>query len=310
MSLWHPSRAAPDFNTSPSGFTRTYTAGASITANNVVSLHTDGKVYPSSSSYPNVIGVALNSASSGGLVNVLIVGIATVVSDGSINSGSPVTFSIGTAGRVVAYSGHTHSVSLTTASAVTGVSTSTGNFVTGVSSSTASFITGVSSSTGSFVNSISVDRRDISTLTVLGDISITANNYVTSIGTDTNYSTDSSGYIRHTHGYGYQSAVTSITKNYVTVASGVTSTAGTTVTANVTAGTANAVTGISSTTGTAVTAVTPSTGSAVTGVSTSTGTFVQNVSVNANLNRVIGIALSSTTGAGQNLTILILPAWI
>jgi hypothetical protein len=266
MSLWHPSRASPDFNSSPSGFTRTYTAGASITANNVVSLHTDGKVYPSSSSYPNVIGVALNNASSGNLVSVLIIGIATAVSDGSINSGSPITFSTSTAGRVVAYSGHSHSVTLTTGTAVTGVSSSTG-----------SFLTAISNSTGTFVNSITVDKRDFATASVLSGI-----------GTDTSYSTDSSGYIRHTHSTSTTSVVT-----------GITSTSGTTVVANVTAGT-----------GTVITGVTPTVGTAVTGVSSSTGTFVQNVSVNASLNRVIGIALSSTTGAGQNLTILILPAWI
>ncbi|TDA41333.1 MAG: hypothetical protein DSO07_05120 [Thermoproteota archaeon] len=288
MSFWHPSRASPDFNLAPSGFVRTYTAGASITANQVVSLHTDGKVYPSSSSYPNVIGVALSSASSGGLVNVLVLGIATVVSDGSINPGSPVTFSTSTAGRVVAYTGHSHGVSQSTGTAVTGVSTSTGTFVTGVSTST-----------DTFVKSISVDKRDFTTSSVLSDATVTTETYLRGIGTDTGWSTDSSGYLRHSHSTTSGYVVTAISKSYATVVTGITSTSGNTVVAGVTPTTGSVVTGVSSTTG-----------SAVTSVSTSTGTFLTGVSISSSISRVIGIALSGATAAGQNITILVLPAWI
>lgn len=261
-----PSIISLDSNPVPVGFYKTFTAGASITAGQVVSLYTDGRVYPSSSSYPNVVGVAIDSGSSGSSVRVIVTGVAQAVSDGTINPGNVLTFSTSTAGRVVAYSGHTHSVTLTTGTAVTGVSSSTGNV-----------LTAISNFTGTFVNSITVDRRDFTTASVLSGI-----------GTDTSYSTDSSGYIRHTHSTSTTSVVT-----------GITSTSGTTVVANVTAGT-----------GIVITGVIPTVGSAVTSVSSSTGTFVQNVSVNASLNKAIGIALTSTTGAGQNLTILVLPTLI
>ena len=227
MSLWYPNRACPDLNVTPSGLARNFTAGASITSGQLVSLYSDGKVYPSSSSYPGVIGVALNNASAGGIVQVLVLGVAQVTSDGAINPGDPVTLSTSTAGRVVKYSGHSHSLSK-----------STGSFVTGVSPSTGSFVTGLSKSTGSVV---------------------------TGLGNDTGYSKDSSGYVRHTH---------------------------------------------STTTDTFLKDVTPSTGSAVTGVSTSTGSALTDASVQSALNRIIGIALTGASGAGQAITILVIPIWL
>jgi hypothetical protein len=208
-TLFGPSLISLDSNPVPVGLYKTFTAGASITAGQVVSLHTDGKVYPASSSYPNVVGVAIDSASAGANVRVLVMGVAQVVADGAINPGQPVTFSTATAGRVVAYGGHSH-----------GVSTSTGTFVTGVSTSTGTFLTDVSTSTGTFL------------------------------------------------------------------------------------------TGVTPSTGSAVTSVTKSTGSAVTGVSTSTGTALTGVSVASALNRVVGIALTGATGAGQTITILVIPTWL
>jgi hypothetical protein len=222
-----PSLISLDNNPIPVGLYKTFTAGASITAGQVVSLHTNGMVYPASPSYPNVVGVAIDSVSAGASVRVLVVGVAQVVADGAINPGQPVTFSSATAGRVVAYGGHSHGVSTTTGTFVTGVSTYTGTFVTGISTSTGSALTG--------------------------------------IGSDTGWYRDASGYARHTH---------------------------------------------STSTGTFLTGATPSTGSAVTSVSTSTGTALTSVSVQSSLNRVIGIALTGATAAGQTVTILVIPTWL
>jgi len=227
MSLWHPARAYPSLDYKGVGLYRTFTAGASITAGQVVSVHTDGKVYPSSSTYPNVVGVALDNASAGGLVRVLIAGIVDVVADGAINPGDPVTFSTATAGRVVKYAGHTH-----------GLSKSTGTFLTGVTPSTGTFVTGVTKSTGTAV---------------------------TSVGDDTGWYSDASGYARHKHSVG---------------------------------------------TGSFLTDVTPSTGSAVTSITTSTGSALTDASVTSTLSRVIGIALTGATAAGQTITILVIPTWL
>ncbi len=165
----------------PTGLTRYFTAGASVSAGQVVSLHTDGKVYPSSPSYPNIVGVAVDSASAGDSLRVLVLGVAQVTADGPVNVGDPLTFSPSTPGRAVSYAGHTHSVSL-----------STGSFLTGV-------------------------------------------------GTDTNYNIDSSGVLTHTH-------------------------------------------------------------------TTTSGSAVTDVSVGAAVNRVLGVALSSASAAGQAITVLVLPS--
>jgi len=211
-----PSLISLDSNPVPVGLYKTFTAGTSITAGQVVSLNTDGKVYPASSSYPNVVGVALDTVSSGASVRVLVMGVAQVVADGAINPGQPVTFSSSTAGRVVAYTGHSHSVTISTGTFVTGVSTSTGTFVTSVSTSTASFVKSISTSTGSAI---------------------------TSIGNDTGWTTDSSGYIRHTH--------STSTGSFLT---GVTPSTGTAVT-SISTSTGSAVTSVSTSTGTALTGV-------------------------------------------------------
>jgi len=253
------------------GVIRAFTAGSNIASGQLVSIHSDGKVYPSSASYPGVIGVAINSTSAGGSVRVLVLGVAQVVSDGAINPGDPVTLSTATAGRVVKYSGHSHSLSKSTGSFVTGVSLSTGSFVTGVSLSTGSFVTGVLPSTGSFVT----------------ELSKSTGSAVTGLGNDTGYSKDASGYVRHTH-----------------------STTTDTFLKNVTPFTGSAVTGVSTSTGSAVTDVRTSTGSAVTGVSTSTGSALTDASVQSALNRIIGIALTGASGAGQPITILVIPIWL
>jgi len=150
-----PSLISLDSNPVPVGFYKTFTAGATVTAGQAVSLHTDGSIYPSSPSYPNVVGVAIDSASAGGSVRVVVLGVAQVVADGAVNAGDPLTFSPATPGRVVLYSGHSHGVSLSTSTFITSVgadagysisttgilshthTTSTGQAVTGVSVATA-----------------------------------------------------------------------------------------------------------------------------------------------------------------------------
>jgi hypothetical protein len=192
MSFWHPTRALPDLNISPSGITRDYIAGESISSNDVVSLHTDGKVYRASSTYPNIVGVALNPASSGEVVRVLVMGVATVIADGAINPGDPVTWSPAVAGRVVKYTGHSHGVSLSTSTGVADVSVSTANVVASISKST--------------------------------------DTLVKEIGTDTGYSTDTAGYIRHTHSKTTTTAVTDISTTPATVVSSISKTTGNFVT--------------------------------------------------------------------------------
>jgi len=283
-----PSLISLDSNPVPVGLFKTFTAGASITANQVVSLYTDGKVYPSSPSYPNIVGIAIDSAGAGGSVRVIVVGVAQAVSDGAISQGDLLTYSSSTAGRVVRYTGHSH-----------GASTATGTAVTDISYATGTFVTGVSTSTGSFVSNISIDRRDFTTTTVLSDISTSTCSVVTNIGSDTGYYTDAYNYIRHYHSTNTVNAVIDLSKSTATVVTGITTTSGTTVVANVT-----------STSGSAVTGVSTSTGSAVTSVSKSTDTFLKSVSVSSSLSRVLGIALTSTTAAGQNLTVLVLPSWV
>jgi len=194
-----PSLISLDSNPVPVGLFKTFTAGASITAGQVVSLHTDGKIYPSSSSYPNIVGIAIDSASAGGSVRVIVAGVAQATSDGAINPGDPLTYSTATAGRVVSYAGHNHSVSLSTGTAVTDVTASTTNVVGSVSSSTGTFVTGisvdrrnfttasavtsVSSGTGSFVTGISVDRRDFTTASAITSVSTSARTVVTGVST-------------------------------------------------------------------------------------------------------------------------------
>jgi hypothetical protein len=48
----------------------------------------------------------------------------------------------------------------------------------------------------------------------------------------------------------------------------------------------------------------------VSGISTSTGTFVTSVSLGTTLSRVIGIALTGASGAGQQITVLVAPSWM
>jgi hypothetical protein len=281
-----PSLISLDSNPIPVGLYRTFTAGAAITAGQVVSLHTDGKIYPSSSTYPNIVGVAIDSASAGGSVRVIVLGVAEAVADGAVNFGDLLTYSTTTPGRVVPYTGHSHGVSLTT-----------GTALTDVAASTTSVVGSVSVSTGSFLTGISVDRRDFTTATVLSDVTPSTASFVTGVGTDTNYTTDSAGYIRHTHITTTASAVTGVTKSTATVVTGVTTTPGTTVVAGVTASTASAVTGVSTASVTVVSAI-----------SKSTGTFVTGVSITTSLSRVLGVALTRATEAGQTVLVLVMPS--
>jgi len=305
-----PSLISLDSNPVPVGLFKTFTAGASISAGQVVSLYSDGKIYPSSSTYPNVVGVAIDTVSAGGNVRVLVLGVAQVVADGAISTGSFVTFSTATAGRVVAYGGHSHAPSTTTASAITSVSTTSATVVSGVSTTTGTFVTSVSTSTGTFVTGISVDRRDFTTGSAVTSVSTSSGTFLTGIGDDTGWYQDSAGYARHKHSTSTASALTGASTSTGSFVTGITSTAGTTVTANVSASTGSAVTGVSTSTASAVTGVSTSTTSVVGSVSTSSGTFVTGVSIGTTLSRVIGIALTSSTGAGQTITILILPSWI
>jgi len=110
----------------PTGLTRYFTAGTTITAGQVVSIHADGNVYPSSPSYPNIVGVAVDSASAGGSLRVLVLGVAQVMADGPITPGSSVTYSSVTPGRVVEYPGHNHEVTVSTGSFLVSVGTDTG----------------------------------------------------------------------------------------------------------------------------------------------------------------------------------------
>ena len=282
-----PSLISLDSNPIPVGAYKTFVSGAAINAGNVVSLHTDGYIYPSSSTYPNIVGIAIDSASASGQnVRVIVLGVAQAVSDGAINPGSPVTFSTATAGRVVSYGGHSHSVSLSTATAVTGVSTST-----------TSVISSVSTSTGTFVTGISVDKRNFTTASAITGVSKTTTNYISSIGNDTGWGVDASGYARHTHSIGIGVGLADISTSTGTFVTGITSTAGTTIVAGVSASTSSAVTGIS-------------TGSAtvVSGVGASTGTFVTGVSLGTTLSRILGIALTGASAAGQTINVLVIPS--
>ena len=91
---------------------RTFVAGEDISEGDVVSIHTDGRIYKASSSYPNVVGVAIDSGSAGDNIRVLVYGAAQVTANGAINPGDAVTWS-GT-GRVARYVGHSHGRSLST----------------------------------------------------------------------------------------------------------------------------------------------------------------------------------------------------
>jgi hypothetical protein len=116
----------------------------------VVSLHTDGRVYPSSPEYPNIVGVATSHANAGESVRVLVAGVALVVADEAVSPGDPLTYSPFTPGRVVPYTGHTHPVSLSTSP------------------------------------------------------------FVVSVGADVDYSSDPAGYVHHTHEVSTSPAVTGV----------------------------------------------------------------------------------------------------
>lgn len=259
-----------DTNPIPGGFFKTFTAGESFTAPVVVCLNTNGKVYRCSSTYTNIVGVAIDSSSgSGSSVRVIVTGVAQVVADGAINIGDPVTFSTSTPGRVVKYTGHGH-----------GVSTSTTTVLSDITPSTDTLLKDITTSTGTFVNDISTGTKTLyyGTIDVLYDVDY-----------DSQYTTDSSGYIRHKHGR--------ITTNVINSLS---TSGGTPVDSFLAS--------IVPETGSAITSITKSTATAVTGITKSTASVLSSVSVNASAGRMLGIALTSASSAGTTITILILPA--
>lgn len=147
-----PSLISLDSNPVPVGLYKTFTAGTTVTAGQAVSLHTDGSIYPSSPSYPNIVGVAIDSANAGGSVRAITIGVAQVVADGVVNVGDSLTFSPSTPGRVVSYSGHSHGVSLSTGSFITSVGADTSYSI-----STTSILTHThATSTGQAVTGVSV----------------------------------------------------------------------------------------------------------------------------------------------------------
>jgi len=307
-----------------------------------VCLHSDGKVYKCSSTYTNVVGIAIDAVTAGDSVRAIVVGVAQAVADGAINPGDRVTFSTATPGRVVAYTGHSH-----------GVSTSTGTAVTSVSKSTTSVVGSVGKSTGSAVTSVSVDRRDFALKWVVTAVSTSTGSAVTSVslpshshvswkfvsGIQTSLKHDHAGTVtpdyppeslRYYHAV-YDGAGNSTglwiwdtgsvsgktlntnsvsitpsvsTDNFVKgvsttreqVVSGVTSTAGDDVVVNVTASTGTFVTDVSTTSKTVVS-----------NISVSTGSFLTNVSVSPAVGRVIGIALTGASAAGETVNILVIP---
>jgi hypothetical protein len=292
VSLWHPSRACPDFNLAPSGFTRFYTAGASISANQIVSLHTDGKVYPASPTYPNVVGVALRAAATGELVEVLVLGIAQVVSDGAISPGQPVTFSPTTPGRAVRYAGHYHDTSRWTDTFLKSVSPVTDTFLKDVTPTTDSFLKDVTPTTDSFLKDVTP-----STGTFVTGISKSTGSAVTSVGSDTGWYS-SAGYARHGHSTTTGTFLTDVTPLTGTALTGITKSPGSAV-VDLVKSPGTVVTGLSKTPGTAVTSLSPITGTALT-----------DLVVLPMLSRVIGIALTGATAAGQLVTILVIPLWL
>jgi len=90
------------------GVFKTFVAGESITFWEAVSLHSHGKVYRASPTYPNVIGIAVTSASAGHTLRVLVLGATLGIADEAIHPGSLLTYSPRTPGRLVKYYGHSH----------------------------------------------------------------------------------------------------------------------------------------------------------------------------------------------------------
>ena len=114
-----------DSNPTPVGMYRTFVAGEDINEGDVVSIHTDGRIYKASSAYPNVVGVAIDSGSAGENVRVLVYGAAQVTANGAINPGDAVTWS--GIGRVARYVGHSHGRSLSTTDVLSDISISIAN---------------------------------------------------------------------------------------------------------------------------------------------------------------------------------------
>lgn len=85
-----------------------FTAGADITAGQVVAITGDNEVSPADNTLRSqAIGVALNDAAVGEQVEVIIYGKTTVVADGVISAGDPLAAAT-TTGRVVSLLSHSH----------------------------------------------------------------------------------------------------------------------------------------------------------------------------------------------------------
>jgi hypothetical protein len=65
---------------------------------------------------------------------------------------------------------------------------------------------------------------------------------------------------------------------------------------------------VSATTGSAVTGVSTASVTVVSAIARSTGTFVTGVSITTSLSRVLGVALTRTTEAGQTILVLVMPS--
>lgn len=106
--LVSPTDVFPDY-VKTDGLTMDFTAGAAITAQQVVAITGDNTVSPADNNLRSEsIGVALESVAQAETVEVLIYGKTTVVADGSISAGDPVQ-AASTAGRVISYTTHSHS---------------------------------------------------------------------------------------------------------------------------------------------------------------------------------------------------------
>ena len=79
----------------PEGRHLPFTAGADITAGQVVELSGDGTVVPAGDGSTKVVGVALTNAKAGEMVTVVTEGVVEVIAAGAINAGDKVQSAAG-----------------------------------------------------------------------------------------------------------------------------------------------------------------------------------------------------------------------
>lgn len=268
-----------------SGIARKYTAGEDLSAGDVVYVSADNTVKKASSSHRvKVIGVASETKSSGQTVTVIHFGRASVVTDGAVSIGDPVT-AAPTAGRVVSITSHSHSIG----------SPSTDTFVKSVSSSTGS----AGSHSHGFTPDGSISSVDISHTHSVG-ITSGSPSATVSVATDpslwqTLYAASTSGGSPTTSFKAAQST------NYIAVGSsththyvsGSTGTGGSTSHSHTFTGSS----GTTDSAGSHSHSISSTTSPAVTSIPSSTGA--------SDTAAVLGKALTSATGAGQTIDILV-----